>query len=58
MVSAFYRAAGEGYESSELTRGPWDRDSQHAGPPTALLGRELERCPTPPTRMPAGSSPG
>ena len=30
---------------SELTRGPWDPGSQHAGPPAALLGRAIERLP-------------
>ena len=35
---------GDGYESTELTRGPWDSDSQHAGPPAALIGREIRRC--------------
>lgn len=39
---AFYLPAGPGYESTELTRGPWDPSSQHAGPPCALLGRELD----------------
>ncbi|HEX2070546.1 MAG TPA: thioesterase family protein [Thermoleophilaceae bacterium] len=39
---AFYVPDGDGFESTELTRGPWDRDSQHAGPPCALLGRALE----------------
>jgi hypothetical protein len=29
---------------SELTRGPWDPNSQHAGPPSALLARALELC--------------
>jgi hypothetical protein len=29
---------------SELTRGPWDPNAQHAGPPSALLARALERC--------------
>jgi hypothetical protein len=29
---------------SELTRGPWDPSAQHAGPPSALLARALERC--------------
>jgi hypothetical protein len=29
---------------SDLTRGPWDRDSQHAGPPSALLARAMELC--------------
>jgi hypothetical protein len=29
------------FDSTELTRGPWSPDHQHAGPPTALLGRAL-----------------
>jgi Acyl-CoA thioesterase C-terminal domain/Acyl-CoA thioesterase N-terminal domain len=47
MSSAFYVSDGGRFVSSELTRGPWDPDSQHAGPPAALIGRELERCPSP-----------
>ncbi len=31
--------------ATELTRGPWDPGAQHAGPPSALLGREIERLP-------------
>jgi len=27
-----------------LTRGPWDPDAQHAGPPSALIARALESC--------------
>ena len=30
--------------ATELTRGPWDAESQHAGPPCALLGRAVERA--------------
>lgn len=30
--------------STELTRGPWSPDAQHAGPPSALLGHAIERC--------------
>ena len=41
----FYELDGELALPSELTRGPWDEDSQHAGPPAALLGRALERLP-------------
>jgi hypothetical protein len=41
---AFYTADGERLVPSELTRGPWDPDAQHAGPPAALLGRAVERC--------------
>lgn len=45
MPEAFYESAGEGLVATELTRGPWDPGAQHAGPPAALLGRELERLP-------------
>ena len=41
-VSAFYVPDGDGFHSTELTRGPWDPGSQHAGPPCALLGRTLD----------------
>ena len=43
MGECFYERDGDRYLSSELTRGPWDADSQHAGPPAALIGREIER---------------
>ncbi len=45
MDSAFYVSQGGRFVSSELTRGPWDPNFQHAGPPTALIARELERTP-------------
>lgn len=45
MPDAFYEPDGERWLASELTRGPWDPGAQHAGPPAALLGRELERLP-------------
>lgn len=45
MPSAFYETDGDGLRATELTRGPWDPGAQHAGPPAALLGRELERLP-------------
>ncbi|MEX1142353.1 MAG: thioesterase family protein [Thermoleophilaceae bacterium] len=41
-LTAFYVPDGDGFASTELTRGPWDVDSQHGGPPCALLGRALE----------------
>jgi hypothetical protein len=45
MTDAFYEALGGGrFRATEHTRGPWDPDFQHAGPPAALLGRALERC--------------
>ena len=38
-----YIALGAGhYQSSELTRGPWHPDHQHAGPPVALVCRAVE----------------
>lgn len=44
MSEAFYTPDGDGFLASELTRGPWDEQSQHAGPPCALLGRALDRA--------------
>lgn len=44
MDDAFYVPEGTGrYRSTELTRGPWGDDAQHAGPPSALLGWSLEQ---------------
>mgnify|MGYP000613184209 CR=1 FL=1 len=40
--AAFYELDGDLAVPSELTRGPWDPDAQHAGPPAALVGRALE----------------
>ncbi len=31
------------FDSSPLTAGPWGPDAQHAGPPSALLARQIER---------------
>ena len=46
MPEAFYeRDGGGGFVATELTRGPWDPGAQHAGPPSGLLGREIERVP-------------
>lgn len=45
MPDAFYEPDGGRYLATELTRGPWDPGAQHAGPPAALLGREIERLP-------------
>jgi hypothetical protein len=42
MNEAFYERDGEQFVATELTRGPWDPGSQHAGPPSALLGRAIE----------------
>jgi hypothetical protein len=42
MLKSFYRRVGDIYESSDLTIGPWSNEHQHAGPPAALLAREIE----------------
>jgi Thioesterase-like superfamily len=44
VTDAFYSLDGDRATPSELTRGPWDRNSQHAGPPSALLARAIELC--------------
>ena len=43
MPAAFYELDGERFVPSELTRGPWDPGAQHAGPPSALVAREIAR---------------
>jgi hypothetical protein len=43
VPESFYEPDGEVYVATELTRGPWDPKAQHAGPPAALIGREVER---------------
>ncbi|MDH4094637.1 MAG: thioesterase family protein [Betaproteobacteria bacterium] len=45
-LSAFLPTAG-GWRASELTRGPWDPGHQHAGPPSALVAREVLRAAAP-----------
>lgn len=41
---AFYtQISAEVFDSSPLTAGPWGASSQHAGPPSALLARQIER---------------
>ena len=42
-MDAFFEPDGDGFRATELTRGPWDAGAQHAGPPSALIARELER---------------
>jgi hypothetical protein len=44
LTDAFYSVEGERAVPTELTRGPWDPNAQHAGPPSALLARAIERC--------------
>jgi hypothetical protein len=44
VTDAFYSVDRDVVVPTELTRGPWDPDAQHAGPPSALLARALELC--------------
>jgi Acyl-CoA thioesterase N-terminal domain len=43
VPAAFYKPDGDGFVATEATRGPWDPDAQHAGPPAALIGRAVEQ---------------
>ena len=43
MPDAFYVPDGDGFVSTQWTRGPWDERAQHAGPPAALVGRAFEQ---------------
>jgi hypothetical protein len=44
---AFFLPDGDDrFVATELTRGPWDPRFQHAGPPSGLLVRAVERCPS------------
>nr|MDJ0925246.1 thioesterase family protein [Acidimicrobiia bacterium] len=44
MTDAYFTTRdGSWFEPTGHTRGPWDKDACHAGPPTALLVRALER---------------
>jgi len=43
VPEAFYEKRGEDFVATALTRGPWDPGAQHAGPPSALIGRAIER---------------
>jgi hypothetical protein len=46
MGEAFFEPLGGGrFRSTEHTNGPWAEGSQHLGPPSALLTRELEGVP-------------
>ena len=52
MAGPFYSVDEGRFLPSELTRGPWDSGAQHAGPPSALIARALERCePRPEMRL-------
>ena len=46
-ASAFVAAGGDSWRPSVLTRGPWHPEHQHAGPPIALVARQIERAAAP-----------
>ncbi len=40
----YFKQVSDGeFDSTELTRGPWSLDHQHAGPPSALIARQVEK---------------
>jgi len=41
---AFFLPDGDRFVATEHTRGPWSAAHQHAGPPSALLARAIERA--------------
>src|SRR3954469_25803309 len=43
LPASLYLPTDDGYQATALTIGPWDPGLQHAGPPAALLAREVER---------------
>ena len=45
MADSFYVPLGEDrWLGTVHTTGPWDPGTQHGGPPSALLGRAIQRC--------------
>lgn len=42
--SAFVDLGNGAYRATELTRGPWNPEHQHGGPPIALVAGEIERA--------------
>ena len=46
-ASAFVRAGEDAWRATELTRGPWNPQHQHAGPPIALVAGAIARAAAP-----------
>jgi hypothetical protein len=45
VADSFFVPLGDGvWRATSHAAGPWDSASQHGGPPSALLGRAVERC--------------
>jgi hypothetical protein len=43
LPDALFHLDGARYVPTELTRGPWDPNAMHGGPPAALLARSVEQ---------------
>jgi hypothetical protein len=43
MSDAIFFRDGDRFVPTDSARGPWSRDAQHGGPPSALLARAVER---------------
>jgi len=44
VSEAAFVALERGFRATELTRGPWSPEHQHAGPPIALVARAIEQA--------------
>ena len=44
MDAAYVQLDDDRFQATALTRGPWHPDHQHAGPPSALIARAIERA--------------
>jgi len=44
LASAYVALDDGAYRATALTRGPWNPEHQHAGPPIALVARAIERA--------------
>jgi hypothetical protein len=54
VPDSFYVALGDDkYQATVHTTGPWDATAQHGGPPSALMGRAMERVAPRPEMMTA-----
>lgn len=42
MQDCFFSRSEDVFHSNEHCRGPWHKDFQHAGPPSALIARQIE----------------
>ena len=47
VADALFLADGDRFVPTAHTRGPWDPDAQHGGPPAALIARAVEAVPAP-----------